>query len=99
MARLGCGAEMILYRNANVACYDSRHSRDPRPPNGAHMNDFDSIDFFRSDEMIVDPYPYFEALRGECPVRREPHHDVVMVTGYEEALAVFNDTDTFSSCT
>ena len=63
------------------------------------MNDFDAIDFFRSDEMIVDPYPYFEALRGECPVRREPHHDVVMVTGYEEALAVFNDTDTFSSCT
>ena len=63
------------------------------------MMDPDAIDFFRSDEMIVDPYPYFEALRGECPVRREPHHGVLMVTGYDEALAVFNDTETFSSCT
>jgi cytochrome P450 len=30
-------------------------------------------------------------------VQREPHHDVVMVTGYEEAIAVYHDTDTFSS--
>ncbi len=63
------------------------------------MSDFDAIDFFRSDELLVDPYPYFEALRAECPVRREPHHDVVMITGYDEAVAVYNDTETFSSCT
>ena len=31
-------------------------------------------------------------------MQREPHHDVVMVTGYEEAIAVFHDTATFSSC-
>ncbi len=31
--------------------------------------------------FVADPYPYFEFLRAECPVRREPHHDVVMVTG------------------
>ena len=31
-------------------------------------------------------------------MRREPHHDVVMVTGYEEAISVFHDTATFSSC-
>src|SRR5215469_17079648 len=37
-------------------------------------------------------------MRGECPVRREKHHDVVMVTGYEESLAVYNDTGQFSSC-
>ena len=29
---------------------------------------------------------------------RESHHDVVMVTGYEEAVSVFHDTATFSSC-
>ena len=31
-------------------------------------------------------------------MRREPHHDVVMVTGYDEAIAVYHDTATFSSC-
>ena len=53
------------------------------------MTDFDAIDFFRDRAFIADPYPYFEFLRGQCPVRRESHHDVVMVTGYEEAIAVF----------
>jgi cytochrome P450 family 150 subfamily A5 len=63
------------------------------------MTDVDAINFFRDDEMVADPYPYYEALRGECPVRREPHENVVMVTGYAEATAVLNDTTTFSSCT
>ena len=49
--------------------------------------------------MLVDPYQYFESLREQCPVWREHHHDVVMVTGYDEAVEVFNDTETFSSCT
>ncbi|MGZ7012367.1 MAG: cytochrome P450, partial [Acidimicrobiales bacterium] len=31
-------------------------------------------------------------------VRHEQHHDVMMVTGYDEAIAVYNDTATFSSC-
>ena len=62
------------------------------------MTDFDAIDFFRDTAFVADPYPYFEFLREECPVRRERHHDVMMVTGYEEAIAVFHDTATFSSC-
>jgi cytochrome P450 len=62
------------------------------------MTDFDSIDFFRGNEMVDDPYPYFDWLRRQCPVHREPQHGVYMVTGYEEACAVYNDTDTFSSC-
>ena len=60
--------------------------------------DFDAIDFFRGNECIADPYPYFDWLRAQCPVQRERHHDVMMVTGYDEAIAVYNDTDTFSSC-
>ncbi|HUI48522.1 MAG TPA: cytochrome P450 [Acidimicrobiia bacterium] len=60
--------------------------------------DFDRIDFFRDNDFVADPYPYYEHLRAQCPVQREPHHDVVMVTGYEEAIAVFHDTATFSSC-
>ncbi len=62
------------------------------------MIDYNTIDFFRGDELIADPYPYFEWLRTECPVEREPHHGVMMVTGYDEAIAVYNDPDTFSSC-
>jgi cytochrome P450 family 150 subfamily A5 len=58
---------------------------------------FDDIDFFRDQSLVADPYPYFEWLREQCPVRRESHHDVVMVTGYEEALAAYHDTATYSS--
>jgi cytochrome P450 len=63
------------------------------------LTNFDSIDFFRDESLVADPYPYFEFLRGQGPAWREPHHGVVMVTGYEDALAVFHDTTRFSSCT
>ena len=54
------------------------------------MVDYDSLDFFRdSDVLINDPYPYFEHLRNGCPVQRENHHGVVMVTGYDEACAIY----------
>lgn len=62
------------------------------------VSDFETIDFFRDPDLVADPYPYFAWLRSECPVRREAHHDVVMVTGYDEAVAVYHDTATFSSC-
>jgi len=62
------------------------------------MSDFDGIDFFRGNELVADPYPYFEHLRSQCPVQREPHHGVVMVTGYDEAVSVYTDATTFSSC-
>jgi cytochrome P450 family 150 subfamily A5 len=62
------------------------------------MTDFETIDFFRDDSVVVDPYPYFDYLRSQCPVQREPHHEVMMVTGYEEALAVYHDPEVFSSC-
>jgi cytochrome P450 family 150 subfamily A5 len=60
--------------------------------------EYDDIDFFRGNELIADPYPYFDHLRSGCPVQREPKHGVVMVTGYEEAVSVYTNTSTFSSC-
>jgi cytochrome P450 len=60
--------------------------------------DYDDIDFFRGNELVADPYPYFGWLRTQCPVRREPQLGVYMVTGYDEANAVYTDTDSFSSC-
>lgn len=63
------------------------------------MSDVDSVDFFTDNTILHDPYDYLAALRDECPIRREKHHEVMMVTGYDEALAIYNDTDRFSSCT
>jgi cytochrome P450 len=60
--------------------------------------DFDTVDFFRARPLYQDPYPYFEYLRAHGPVWREPHRGVVMITGFDEAMAVYNDPATFSSC-
>jgi cytochrome P450 family 150 subfamily A5 len=59
---------------------------------------YDDVDFFRGSEFVAEPYPYFDWLRGQCPVQQESQHGVYMVTGYKEACAVYADTDTFSSC-
>ncbi len=59
---------------------------------------FDSIDYFRTKDLIDDPYPYFEHLRDQCPVTKEPYHDVYMVTGYDEAVEIYHDQATFSAC-
>lgn len=60
--------------------------------------DYDSIDFFTDPSLVADPFPYFDHLRSQCPVRRTPHHGVVAVTGHEEAAEVYKDHDTYSSC-
>lgn len=74
----------------------------PRYPKPAEDPDVgtgvSAMNFFRDDGLVADPYPYFDAMREQCPVRREPHHDVMMVTGYDEAVQVFHDAGTFSSC-
>ena len=61
--------------------------------------DITAIDFFRDPSVVADPYPYFAAIRERGPIWREPYHDVVMVTGYDEAWAIYQDVETFSSCT
>ena len=43
--------------------------------------DLTSIDFFRDGRLTDDPYPFYEALRNKCPVNREGHYGVTMVTG------------------
>lgn len=61
------------------------------------MTDFERVDFFTDPSLIDDPYPYFEYLRSIGPVCRLPHRNVVAVTGFEEAVAVYNDRQRFSS--
>jgi cytochrome P450 len=62
------------------------------------MTNFDSVDFFTDPSLVPDPHPYFDYLRSKNPVLQLPHYWVVAVTGYEEATAVYKDTDTFSNC-
>ncbi len=62
------------------------------------MTDVDAINFFRDRDVQDDPYAYFDSLRDRSPVWQEPRFGAYMVTGYEEALAVYNDAARFSSC-
>ena len=47
---------------------------------------------------MEDPYPYFDHLRSQCPVLPTDNLGVVAVSGYEEAMEIYLDTETFSSC-
>jgi cytochrome P450 family 150 subfamily A5 len=62
------------------------------------VTDLETANFFRDRSVQVDPYPYFDALRDRSPVWQEPHYGIYMVTGHDEALSVYNDSATFSSC-
>ena len=64
-----------------------------------HMTeDLTDVDFFRDGRLTKDPYPFYAALRDKCPVTREDRYGVAMVTGWQEAVDVYNDDATFSSC-
>ena len=65
---------------------------------GCPVTDFDTIDFFTDPSLVPDPHPYFDYLRAKGPVVRESLHGVVAVTGYDEAMALYKDIDSFSSC-
>ncbi len=62
------------------------------------MADFRDSDFF-SDPAIAQDLPgYLASLRSACPVMQEKFQNVFMVTGYDEALEVYNQQgETFSS--
>jgi cytochrome P450 len=61
------------------------------------LSEFESVDFFTDPSLIPDPYPYFDHLRGRCPVLPQPDQGVVAITGHSEALAVYKDP-AFSAC-
>ena len=66
---------------------------------GVPMNEFDANHFFADEALIADPYGYCAEQRAQCPVRVDPTSGVVAVTGYDEAMAVYVDTEHFSACT
>lgn len=72
------------------------------------MNEFEKTNFFTDRDVQDDPYPYFDWVRAQNPVWREPHYGVFVVTGHQEAMAVYGDpavfpphdlpSGTYSSC-
>lgn len=62
------------------------------------MTDYENVDYFTDPSLVTDPFPYFDYLRQKCPVTHLPQHNVVAVTGFDEAVEVFRDPETFSAC-
>ncbi|BBY38096.1 cytochrome P450 [Mycobacterium mantenii] len=62
------------------------------------MTNFDSVDYFTDQSLVLDPHPYFDYLRSKHPVGCPINHDVLAVTGWETAHAVYKDVDSYSSC-
>jgi cytochrome P450 len=62
------------------------------------MPDYSTVDFFSDRTLIDDPVPYYEFLRSQGSVWREPVHGAFVITGYEEISTIFRDVETFSSC-
>lgn len=58
---------------------------------------FETLDFLTDASILADPSGYYDYLR-ECPVRHVPPHDVVAVTGYDEAVWVWRHQEGYSMC-
>jgi cytochrome P450 len=54
-------------------------------------------DYFTDYEIAKEPYAFFDALRAHGPVYQPPGKDYVIVTGFEEALEVLRDHESWSS--
>ncbi len=61
------------------------------------MADYQDTDLFMDLSLVDDPYPYFEYLRELGPVVPLPALNVVAAIGFEEALAVHLDWESYSA--
>jgi cytochrome P450 len=62
------------------------------------MSDFAAIDFYTEESILADPFAYYEFVRRQGPVWREPVHGNFVVTGCDEITEIQRDYDRFSSC-
>jgi cytochrome P450 len=61
------------------------------------MTELADRDYFTDYEILLDPYNYFEAVRARGPVCKLQSRDLVMVTGFAEAVQVHLNTRDFVS--
>jgi cytochrome P450 len=55
-------------------------------------------DYFSDYEILKDPYQFFEAVRAHGPVYQPTGKDYLIVTGFDEAIEIFNNNRDFSAC-
>jgi len=61
------------------------------------MTQFEDRDYFTDHEVAKCPYPFFDAVRAHGPIWQPPGKDYLIVTGFDEALEVFNNSNDFSA--
>lgn len=54
-------------------------------------------DYFTDQSLLLDPYEYFRQMRAKGPVYPMGSDDVLLVTGFEEAVQVLRNNKDFSS--
>ncbi len=59
------------------------------------MTEFESVNFFTDRSVQDAPYPYFDWVRRQSPVWRDPNFGLFIITGHQEAMAVYSDPATF----
>lgn len=63
-----------------------------------HASDLDDLHFLELNEAILaDPYPFFQRLRRDAPVYREPDYGVLVVSRYDDVVEVDRQADVFSN--
>jgi cytochrome P450 family 150 subfamily A5 len=60
--------------------------------------DFADVDLFRDPDLPQNPYDFYDWVREQGPVWYYPRWDVWLITGHDEAIAVYHDQDKWSSC-
>src|SRR6202451_3818552 len=59
------------------------------------MSEFESANFFADRSIQDDPYPYFDWVREQSPVWREPNYGLYIITGHPEAMTIYGDPASF----
>jgi cytochrome P450 len=57
----------------------------------------DERDYFTDHSVLLDPYEYFKDMYSKCPVHQLKNRDILIVTGFDEALDVLRNAHDFSS--
>jgi cytochrome P450 len=61
------------------------------------MQRLEDRDYFTDHQVALDPYAFFEAVRGHGPVWQPPGKDYLIVTGHAEMIEVLNNNHDFSA--
>jgi cytochrome P450 len=62
------------------------------------MSEFNTMEFLSDESLIADPYGYIAERRAQCPLNRDPDQHLLAITGYDAAMAVYQDSQRFSAC-